>query len=118
MAVTQVSEADVLAALAPVKDPELGRTMIELKMIQDVVVVDAHTIGMRVVLTTPACPLKNTIHGNIDAARAPLRRPPRAQIEWAPAGPRRGGVPEKQEGEGIKNIISGGAGRGGVDKPT
>ena len=50
MAVTQLSEADVLAVLAPVKDPELGRTMIELKMIQDVVVIDPQTIGMRVVL--------------------------------------------------------------------
>ena len=118
MAVTQLTEADVLAVLAPVKDPELGRGMIELKMIQDVVVVDAQTISMRVVLTTPACPLKNTIHDNIDGALATLPGSPKAQIKWDAQVSRTGGVPQKQQVEGVKNIISVGAGKGGVGKST
>jgi ATP-binding protein involved in chromosome partitioning len=79
--------------LAPVKDPELGRTMIELKMIQDVVVLDPQTIGMRVVLTTPACPMKNKIHDDIDAALATLPGSPKAQIKWDAQVSRTGGVP-------------------------
>src|SRR5256886_14643677 len=51
MAVTQLTEEIVLAALGTVKDPELHRGMIELKMIQDVALVDPRTVAMRVVLT-------------------------------------------------------------------
>src|SRR5260370_13299524 len=113
MAVTQVAEAEALAVLAQVKDQELGRTMIELKMIQDLVVIDPQTIGMRVVLTTPACPLKNKIHDDIDAALATLPGSPKAQIKWDAQVSRTGGVPQKQHVSGVKNIISLGAVKGG-----
>src|SRR5712691_7910056 len=105
MAVTQLTEESVLAALAPVKDPELHRSMMELKMIQDVAVLDAQTIAMRVVLTTPACPLKNRIHDDIDAALATLPGSPKAQIKWDSQVSRTGGVPQKQQVEGVRNII-------------
>jgi len=116
--VTQLSEAIVLEALARVQDPELHRPMMELKMIQDVVVIDAGAIGMRVVLTTPACPLKNKIHDDIDAALASLPGSPKAQIKWDAQVSRTGGVPQKQQVEGVKNIVSVGAGKGGVGKST
>src|ERR1700716_4769962 len=118
MAVAQLSEETVLQALSTVQDPELHRPMMELKMIQDVAVIDAQTIGMRVVLTTPACPLKNTIHDNIDAALATLPGAPKAQIKWDSQVSRTGGVPQKQQVEGVKNIVSVGAGKGGVGKST
>src|SRR5207302_1815213 len=118
MAVTQLSEQSVLEALSTVQDPELHRPMMELKMIQDVAVVDAATIGMRVVLTTPACPLKNKIHDDIDAALATLPGSPKAQIKWDAQVSRTGGVPQKQQVPGVKNILSVGAGKGGVGKST
>src|SRR5437660_7521461 len=118
MAVTQLSEAEVLAVLAPVKDPELGRPMMELKMIQDVVVVDPQTVAMRVVLTTPACPLKNRIHDDIDAALATLPGAPKAEIKWDAQVSRTGSIPQKQQLEGVKNVVSVGAGKGGVGKST
>src|SRR3989475_5222435 len=82
MAVTQLNEDAVLTALSTVKDPELHRGMIELNMIQDVTLVDPRTVAMRVVLTTPACPLKNRIHDDIDAALATLPGAPKAEIKW------------------------------------
>src|ERR1700730_1523208 len=118
MAVTQLSEQTVLQALATVQDPELHRPMMELKMIQDVAVVDPQTIAMRVVLTTPACPLKNKIHDDIDAALAVLPGSPKAEIKWDAQVSRTGGVPQKQQVDGVKNIISVGAGKGGVGKST
>src|SRR4030081_454948 len=118
MAVTQLSEEIVLKALSTVQDPELHRPMMELKMIQDVAVVDPQTIGMRVVLTTPACPLKNKIHDDIDAALATLPGSPKAQITWDAQVSRTGGIPQKQDLPGVKNIISVGAGKGGVGKST
>ena len=118
MAVTQLTEETVLDALRPVKDPELHRSMLELKMIQDVAVIDPQTIGMRVVLTTPACPLKNRIHDDIDAALAVLPGSPKAQIKWDAQVSRTGSLPQTQQIEGVKNIVSVGAGKGGVGKST
>src|SRR5919109_5103475 len=118
MAVAQLTEESVLKALATVQDPELHRPMMELKMIQDVTVVDPQTIGMRVVLTTPACPLKNRIHDEIDAALATLPGAPKAQIKWDSQVSRTGNIPQRQQIEGVKNIVSVGAGKGGVGKST
>src|SRR5438045_8970284 len=118
MAVTQLSNETVLKALSTVQDPELHRPMMELKMIQDVAVVDAATVGMRVVLTTPACPLKNKIHDDIDAALATLPGSPKAQIKWDAQVSRTGNIPQRQEVQGVKNIVSVGAGKGGVGKST
>ena len=113
MAVTQLTEESVLRALSTVKDPELHKGMMELDMIQDVSVVDAGTVGMRVVLTTPACPLKNRIHDDIDAALAVLPGSPHARITWDARVSKTGGIPQKQQVEGVKNIVSVGRARAG-----
>src|SRR5947209_12559543 len=118
MAVDQLTEQSVMAALGTVKDPELNRGMVELKMIQYVAVIDDRTIGMRVVLTTPACPLKNRIHDDIDAALATLPGAPKAQIKWDAQVSRTGNIPQRQQIEGVRNIVSVGAGKGGVGKST
>jgi len=118
MAVAQLTEEIVLAALSTVKDPELHRGMIELKMIQDVKLVAPGTVAMRVVLTTPACPLKNRIHDDIDAALATLPGAPKAEIKWDAQVSRTGSIPQMQQIEGVKNIVSVGAGKGGVGKST
>src|SRR5438128_12009288 len=118
MAVTQLTEEIVLAALSTVKDPELHRGMVELKMIQDVTLVSPQTVALTVVLTTPACPLKNRIHDDIDAALAVLPGSPKAQIKWDSMVSRTGGIPNKQQIPGVRNVISVGAGKGGVGKST
>jgi ATP-binding protein involved in chromosome partitioning len=118
VAIGQLTEQDVMAALSRVKDPELNRGMVELKMIQDVAVLDPQTVSMRVVLTTPACPLKNRIHDDIDAALATLPGSPKAQIKWDAQVSRTGTLPQRQQIEGVKNIVSVGAGKGGVGKST
>ena len=118
MAIDQLTEQSVMAALQTVKDPELHRSMVELKMIQDVTLVNPGTVSMRVVLTTPACPLKNRIHDDIDAALATLPGSPKAQIKWDAQVSRTGNIPQRQQIEGVKNIVSVGAGKGGVGKST
>src|SRR2546423_10926389 len=105
MAVTQLSEETVLKALATVQDPELHRPMMELKMIQDVAVVDGDTIRMRGVLTTPACPLKNKIHDDIDGAPATLAGSPNAQSTWDAQVSRAGSLPQEQQAPLVKSIV-------------
>jgi ATP-binding protein involved in chromosome partitioning len=118
MAITQLTDEIILTALRTVKDPELQRGMVDLKMIQDVSLVDPQTVAMRVVLTTPACPLKNRIHDDIDAALAALPGAPKAKITWDAQVSRTGSVPQLRQVEGVRNIVSVGAGKGGVGKST
>src|SRR5437667_8872988 len=106
MAVTQLTEEIVLTALSTVKDPELHRGMMELKMIQDVILVDPRTVAMRVVLITPDCPLKNRNHEDIDAALTTLPRAPKAVIKWDDQVSRTGSIPLKQQLEGVKIVVS------------
>ena len=118
MAVTQLSEEAILKVLSTVKDPELHRDLVTLKMVKDIAVLDPSTIGMTVVLTTPACPLKNKIHDDIDVALATLPGSPKAKIKWDAQVRSTGGIPNKQQVEGVKNVVAVGAGKGGVGKST
>src|SRR5207253_5215258 len=64
MALTQ---EQALAALRTVKDPELFKDIVTLGMVKDVKV-DGSNVMVYVELTTPACPLKETIKRYVEAA--------------------------------------------------
>ncbi len=51
---------NVLQALSIVQEPDLGKDLVTLNMVRDVVIKD-RAISFTVVLTTPACPLKDKI---------------------------------------------------------
>lgn len=58
-----LSKEKVLKALSTVEDPDLKRDLVTLNMIEDVVI-DGKMLSFKVVLTTPACPLKELIKNN------------------------------------------------------
>ena len=51
---------DVIAALRPVEDPELHRSIVDLDMVRDVRI-DGSTVALEVTLTVAGCPLRNEI---------------------------------------------------------
>ena len=51
---------DVLKALSNVQEPDLGKDLVTLNMIRDIKI-DGNNVSFTVVLTTPACPLKDHI---------------------------------------------------------
>lgn len=113
----QVTEADVLRALSTVPDPDLGRDLVSLNMIENVVV-DRDRVSFTVILTTPACPLKAKIEG--DCRRAVLAIPGVRDLDIkmdarVVAGR---GVKGKQSIPGVKNVIAVASGKGGVGKTT
>lgn len=63
-----VTRGEVLMALSRVMDPVLGRSLVDLGMVHDVVV-DAGQVRLTLTLTTLACPLKDQI---VAAARQAL----------------------------------------------
>jgi ATP-binding protein involved in chromosome partitioning len=57
----------VLEALATVIDPEIGRPITELGMVDDVAIAEGR-VGVRIKLTIPGCPLKDRITADVTAA--------------------------------------------------
>ena len=62
-----LTERAVLEALKGVKDPDLGRDLVDLGMIKDIKIGDG-TVALTVNLTTPACPLKAQIERDVRSA--------------------------------------------------
>ena len=50
----------VIDAMRTVQEPELGRDLVALDMVKNVVI-DGTALSMTIELTTPACPLKDEI---------------------------------------------------------
>ncbi|MEX0592837.1 MAG: iron-sulfur cluster assembly protein, partial [Nitriliruptoraceae bacterium] len=61
------TEAQIMEALATVEDPEIGKPITELGMVEEVVIQD-RTVGVRIKLTIPGCPLKDRITSEVTAA--------------------------------------------------
>jgi ATP-binding protein involved in chromosome partitioning len=114
---SSLREADVLAALKGVKDPEIGRDLVDLGMVKDVKVGDGE-VWLTVNLTTPACPLKSKIEADVRGALTErLGTNWRYHIHMG-AEVRGKGVAEKGDIPGVKNVIAVGSGKGGVGKST
>jgi ATP-binding protein involved in chromosome partitioning len=56
-----ITKEQVLEALGHVDDPDLHKDLVTLGMIKDIEIVDKN-VSFTVVLTTPACPMKEMIH--------------------------------------------------------
>ncbi|HMO95646.1 MAG TPA: iron-sulfur cluster assembly protein, partial [Tepidiformaceae bacterium] len=62
-----VHRDEVIAALDQVHDPELHASIVRLGMVKDLSV-EAGVVALTLELTTPACPLKETIEHDIREA--------------------------------------------------
>jgi ATP-binding protein involved in chromosome partitioning len=62
-----VTVDDVIAALRPVEDPELHRSIIDLDMVRDVRI-DGTSVALEVTLTVAGCPLRNEIQSRVTTA--------------------------------------------------
>ena len=114
---TTLTERDVLDALKGVKDPDLGRDLVDLGMIKDVRIGDG-AVTLTVNLTTPACPLKAQIERDVRTALE-LRLGNQWNYNINMSAEVRGkGITESGDIPGIKNVIAVGSGKGGVGKST
>jgi ATP-binding protein involved in chromosome partitioning len=114
---SKLTERDVLEALRGVKDPDLGRDLVDLGMIKEIRIGDG-TIALTVNLTTPACPLKGQIERDVRTALQD-RLPGEWQFKINMSAEVRGkGISESGDIPGVKNVIAIGSGKGGVGKST
>ncbi|MBI3858803.1 MAG: Mrp/NBP35 family ATP-binding protein [Thaumarchaeota archaeon] len=111
------TEKDVLAALSTVSDPELGRDIVSLHMVEGVAI-EGETVSFTLNLTTPACPLRDRIEQGARAAVAGVRGVKEVKMKtssnvFATRDFAGGGMLQ-----GVKNIIAVASGKGGVGKST
>jgi ATP-binding protein involved in chromosome partitioning len=112
----EITQADVLSALSKVNEPELHKDLVSLNMIRDLKI-KGDKVSFTVVLTTPACPLKNQIER--EARQAVSDIPGVASVELkldanVPSDGRTRGLLQLP----IRNAIAVGSGKGGVGKST
>ncbi|HMQ29411.1 MAG TPA: Mrp/NBP35 family ATP-binding protein [Chloroflexaceae bacterium] len=113
----QPTEQQVLAALSKVQEPELGGDLVSRRMIKDVKI-SGGAVSFTIELTTPACPLKDQIRGEAEAAVLEVPGVAEVGIEFTANTRRPAGIPEQAAIPGVSNVIAVAAGKGGVGKST
>jgi ATP-binding protein involved in chromosome partitioning len=111
-----IKKEDILRALATVQEPDLKKDLVTLNMIRDVEM-GVGEVRFTVVLTTPACPLKERIRQECtDAIHSQVSDSLTVTINMtADVTSIRSGVGSLPN---VKNIIAIASGKGGVGKST
>ncbi|MBT0810599.1 Mrp/NBP35 family ATP-binding protein [Litoribacter ruber] len=111
-----INKERVFKALSTVDDPDLKKDLVTLGMIQEVEIQD-NKISFKVVLTTPACPLKELIKNNcIEAIEQEFGTEVETDIFMTSnVTTARDNAPLIPQ---VKNIIAIASGKGGVGKST
>ncbi|HSH66189.1 MAG TPA: Mrp/NBP35 family ATP-binding protein [Bacteroidia bacterium] len=111
-----ITKEQILEALKNVDDPDLKKDLVTLNMIKDLSV-DGKKVSFTVVLTTPACPMKEMIHkACVNAVLHFVDKEAIVDVKMT------ANVSER-ENKGpllpnVKNIIAVASGKGGVGKST
>lgn len=111
-----ITSEDVIKALSTVQEPDLKQDLVTLNMVKDVTV-NGNKVEFTVVLTTPACPLKELIRNScIDAVKNLLGDNLEVTVNLtANVSSGRDNSPLLPN---VKNIIAIASGKGGVGKST
>ena len=110
-----LSEKQVLDALRPIQDPDLRRSIVDLGFIKNLQIEGAN-VAFDLVLTTPACPVKDILKAScveavtrLGAARVTVEL--KAETRGAPVG-------DRQVLASVRNVVAVASGKGGVAKST
>jgi ATP-binding protein involved in chromosome partitioning len=108
---------DILKALGNVQEPDLGKDLVTLNMVKDIAV-NGKNVSFTVVLTTPACPLKDMIRGACEnAVKILVNKEALVTVNFT-ANTSSNRKDTKTVLSGVKNIIAVVSGKGGVGKST
>ncbi len=107
----------VFKALGTVQEPDLGKDLVTLNMVKDIVI-SGNDLSFTVVLTTPACPLKDLIKNNcIQAIHQFISSDVNVRVNFISEMNSNRTDPQTILPK-VKNIIAVVSGKGGVGKST
>ena len=111
-----VTEEQVLDALRAIQDPDLGRDIVALGFVKEIVISEGH-VAFTIELTTPACPVKDQIKTDAHYLVSKLPGVTFVAVEMTAQvrGPKLTG---QELVPGVKHVIAVASGKGGVGKST
>lgn len=85
MNATELNEQIVTDALRQVMDPEIGCNLVDLGLIYDIAITGAK-VRVTMTLTTPGCPMHESLCGGVQAALLNLEGVDEAEVDlvWEP----------------------------------
>lgn len=112
-----MTKDDILKALSNVQEPDLGKDLVTLNMVKDIEI-EGNYVAFTVVLTTPACPLKDMIkNACINAVKILVNKDAAVTVRFTSNT-----TSKRKEGDAVlpqvRNIIAVVSGKGGVGKST
>ena len=112
-----ITKEAVLEALGNVQEPDLGKDLVTLNMVKDIAV-DGKKVSFTVILTTPACPLKEMIEkACVNAIRLLVDKEAEVTVNMT-ANVTNNRKDNQAVLPGVRNIIVVASGKGGVGKST
>ena len=112
-----MTNEEVLNALGNVQEPDLGKDLVTLNMVKDILI-SGNNVSFTVVLTTPACPLKDLImNACINAIKLLVNKDALVKVNFT-SNTTSNRKDAKTVLKGVRNIIAIVSGKGGVGKST
>ena len=112
-----ITKEKILEALSNVQEPDLGKDLVTLNMIKDIAI-KGNDVSFTVVLTTPACPLKDMIRNAcVNAIKLLVNKDATVLVNFTSNT-----TSNRKDAQAVlpkvKNIIAVVSGKGGVGKST
>ena len=112
-----MTTADILKALSNVQEPDLGKDLVTLNMIKDIAI-DGNEVAFTIILTTPACPMKDLMRtASENAIKILVNKEAIVKVNFT-SNTTSNRKDAQQILGGVKNVIAVVSGKGGVGKST